>query len=394
MKKLESVINRLLGARISSFVGSFLMLAATGCTMEVSDRDETHEIGTLQQPISGGWTTLTLKNGWAPYPGSATPAIGMVNGVVRLRGAIRIPPGTSQYSAIAFEVPSNFQSPDCLMLRAAMGTSAGGRVAYRCDLFGGQAPYTFHMQINEDGYGSEAEPGPNARAFTSLDGLSFDKDVYDGTPIFLVNGWAATYSYRMGVSGSEGGNAVYFTYVDGSVRLQGHISSGTATRIGTLPSGFRPNATVYLPVTLCDSYGRLVIYTSGNIYVQNGNGGSFSDASCGVSLEGTSFPLPSAVWPLTLQNGWATYSSREAKANMAGGGIVQFEGSISGGTSQTIANLEWWMAPPNTVRVVADSNGAREARLVIDSSGVVKVTGESLTHTSGFTSLEGPSFSF
>ena len=275
-----------------------------------------------------------------------------------------------------------------------MGTSVGGRVAYGCNLFGGQGPATFHMQINEDGYGSEAEPGPNARAFTSLDGLSYDKDVYDGTPIFLVNGWAATYGYRMGGSGSEGGDAVYFTYVDGSVRLQGHISVGTATRIGNLPSGFRPNATVYLPVTLCNSYGRIVISTNGNISVQHGNGGSFADASCGVSLEGTSFPLPSAVWPLTLQSGWATYSSREAKANMAGGGVVQFEGSISGGTSPTITTLASWMRPPNTVRMVADSNGARQARLVVEPSGVVKVTGQSLTITSGFTSLDGPSFSF
>src|SRR5690606_26541380 len=258
------------------------------------------------------------------YPGSATPAIGMVNGVVRLRGAIWVPPGTSQYSAFPFKIPTSFRSPDCFMLRATMGASAGGRISYVCDVLAGVGEGVFHMHIREDGYDSSVEPGPNARAFTSLDGLSYDKDVYNQTPIFLTNDWVATYSYRMGGSGSQDGSAVYFTYVDGHVRLQGHITSGTGTRIGTLPWGFWPNAVVYLPVTLCDSYGRLEIYTNGNIYVRPASG-SFSDASCGVSLEGTSFSLPNAGASISLQNGWGTYTSRVAKANMTGG-VVQLEG--------------------------------------------------------------------
>ena len=190
----------------------------------------------------------------AGLPGRPSPAIGMVDGVVRLRGAIR---GPSATSAIAFKIPSTFRSPDCFVLRAAMGTSSGGSVNYGCDLFGGQAPGTFHMMIHQDGYDTDAEPGPEAKAFTSLDGLSYDKDVYGATPIFLTGGWAATYAHRMGGSGSEGGNAIYVKKVGNHVRLQGHISAGTSSVIGRLPTLLIPDHAIWMPITLCDSYGRL-----------------------------------------------------------------------------------------------------------------------------------------
>jgi hypothetical protein len=76
----------------------------------------------------------------------------------------------------------------------------------------------------------------------------------------------------------------------GIIRFQGAISSGSTTAVFTLPSGFRPATTVYVPVDLCAAHkGRLIIQPSGDVTVQAQ--GAFSDAQCFTSLEGAAFAL-------------------------------------------------------------------------------------------------------
>ena len=96
---------------------------------------------------------------------------------------------------------------------------------------------------------------------------------------------------------------------------------------------------------------------------------------------------------MTLDNNWETFWSRDARLALVGG-VVHFYGSISGGTSTTIDTLPTSMRPPATVRVVADVSGPRQARLLIEPSGVVKVTGVSLSTAAALTSLDGASFAF
>jgi len=72
--------------------------------------------------------------------------------------------------------------------------------------------------------------------------------------------------------------------------LQGAISGGTSTTIGTLPVGMRPPKTIQLPTI---AYGP----TTGNITITSGgvmtisNPGGLSNATLFTSLEGVSFGI-------------------------------------------------------------------------------------------------------
>ena len=207
------------------------------------------------------------------------------------------------------------------------------------------------------------------------------------TPLTLENGW----------TGGAFSTAKAAAALDcsGVVQLKGGISTtGTNLQAFTLPSGLAPGVDVYLPV---DGYAaaklRLYITAAGVAYLYVPSGGSTTDATSFTSLEGVSFPVASAKGyaALTLQNGWTTYSRAPAVANV--GGIIRFQGALSGGTSTTLFTLPAAMSPPTTTYVTVDLlNGAR-GRLVIGSSGVVTVGAQSaFSDAQGFTSLEGAWF--
>ena len=106
-----------------------------------------------------------------------------------------------------------------------------------------------------------------------------------------------------------------------------------------------------------------------------------------------SFPVSTAkgYTALTLQNGWTTYTRAPAVANV--GGIIRFQGAVSGGTTTALFTLPAAMAPPVTTYVTVNLvNGAR-GRLVIGSNGAVSVGAQSaFSDAQGFTSLEGAWF--
>ena len=181
----------------------------------------------------------------------------------------------------------------------------------------------------------------------------------------------------------------------GIVHLKGAIASGTGSVAFTLPSGFRPAASMYVPVHLCNATkGRLFIQPSGDVSIQTL--GSFSDAQCFTSLEGASFaPSPIGFTGLSLLNGWthAPFGTGSAAVEIVDG-IVHFRGAISGGTSAQLFTLPSQFRPSTMVYVPVDLCGAAEGRLIIQPSGDVTVQARSgaLSEAQCFTSLDGASF--
>ena len=78
--------------------------------------------------------------------------------------------------------------------------------------------------------------------------------------------------------------------INGVVHLKGAIATtGTNPVPFTLPVGFRPATSVYVPVDLCNATnGRLFIHPSGVVTVQ-AESGNFSNAACFTSLDGAWF---------------------------------------------------------------------------------------------------------
>jgi hypothetical protein len=129
----------------------------------------------------------------------------------------------------------------------------------------------------------EAEGGAfsNAACFTSLDGASFALNATGFTALTLVNGWT---------NGPFGTANAAVANVGGVVHLEGGIATTGSNPVPfTLPAGFRPAASVNVPVDLCNATnGRPVIAPTGVVTVQ-AEGGAFSNAACFTSLDGASF---------------------------------------------------------------------------------------------------------
>jgi hypothetical protein len=178
------------------------------------------------------------------------------------------------------------------------------------------------------------------------------------------------------------------------VQLKGGMSTtGTTLAAFTLPSGLAPPANVFIPA---DGYGsakvRLYISAAGLVTTQAQN--ATTDTTSFTSLEGVSFPVSSTGYtPLTLQNGWTTYSGGRTPAVANVGGIIRFQGAVSGGTTAALFTLPAGMAPPTTTYVTVDLYFAAKGRLIISPSGAVSVQAQNLfSDAQSFTSLEGAWF--
>jgi hypothetical protein len=208
------------------------------------------------------------------------------------------------------------------------------------------------------------------------------------TQLTLVNGWTDagfTTSHAMA------------EVVSGIVQFRGSIESGTSGVAFTLPAGFAPAATAYVPVDLCNANkGRLIIQPSGVVSVQAEK--TFSDAQCFTSLDGASFALNATGFTsLPLINGWVGApfaTSAPAVKNL--NGVVHFKGAIAtSGTNAQPFVLPTAFRPATNVYVEVDLCNANKGRLLIQNTGVVTVQAESGTPFSNaqcFTSLDGAWF--
>jgi len=211
---------------------------------------------------AASFTALILGNGWTDAPFSTrNAAVTNVGGIVHLEGAI-----ASGTPSPAFTLPIGFRPVTDVYVPVGLCGAHKGRLYIQP---------TGVVSVETEGAFSDAQ------CFTSLEGASFALSAASFTALALQNGWTnAPYSTR---------NAAV-TNVGGIVHLEGAIASGTPLPAFTLPIGFRPVADVYVPVGLCNAHeGRLYIQPTGVVSVQTE--GTFSDAQCFTSLEGTSFAL-------------------------------------------------------------------------------------------------------
>ena len=98
---------------------------------------------------------------------------------------------------------------------------------------------------------------------------------------------------------------------------------------------------------------------------------------------------------LVLQNGWvdAGFTTSHAMVQESNG-IVQFRGSIEGGTTSVAFTLPAALSPATNVYIPVDMCNATKGRLLIQPSGVVSVQAEtSFSNAQCFTSLDGAQFS-
>lgn len=373
--------------RLATLATGLLALSISGCGGS-PDIVEHESVETVESAINGGWTTLTLLNGWqaagSPY---ATPAVGKVNGVVVFRGALK---ATSPTSNIAFSLPAAFAPadhngfPDAATVRVKIVLSggAGGSLTYD--------PFSHTVAINQDGL-SPSAIGSAAKTFTSLDGASFDVNV--GSEVSAPS-WDGYYTWRPNDGNFEG----YVKNVDGFVRFQGLLRKTTDgdfnNFIFTIPSQYRPGNTVWVYANIGhpgqpNGWSLVTIYPSGDVWVDGTAGATWPS---GVHLDGVSFSKTlSGNVALPLSNGWAPYSPRQVKVGNFGG-VIRFQGAISGGTSTTIGTLPSNLRPSKTVRLPTIASGTT-ARITITSSGVMTVDNPGgLSVASLFLSLDGVSF--
>lgn len=386
-------------------VGSFLAVAALGllgCGPSGGVEFAEEEVGEAREALSGGWTTLQLRNGWVQASNSNTPAVGIVNGIVTFRGALN---GTNATSSVAFCLTSptfdNFHPQDVGYITIPIALANGATGALRLDFPFEHTPPNDHFcaSIRENN-GSGSQPGPNARARTSLEGVTFDKSFQNSTKLNIAEGWLQSYPERGNDSTIHPeGAGVFAKVVSGFVRFQGVLlatnQEGVPSLLFTLPQGqgMIPGNMVFVPVMMCPNggmHGRLVISSNGNVNFENV---SPQDAYCGVSLDGASYSMSSTgAQAITLSSSWVSFSNRAVRARNSGGAI-RLEGAVKNGTGATIGTLPSGMRPARTIQVVSNAQlFGSPAVLSINSSGVISVVSPSVFIAQSGITLDGVSF--
>jgi hypothetical protein len=388
------------GGLSTAVVGLALLTAGCG---EPPDSVETKQGEVIT------WTNLTLMNGWQNYWGTSNPpAVALINGIVTFRGALKAPNPTGN---IAFVLPAAMapQYANNMVMEATLSNNVGGALlaVYKDPPTGVAAGSVY---VYQDGIYPNL--GAEAKAFTSLDGVSFDKDggtVITPPPTPPGTDWISMYGYRQNMPGSGCTSNDCGVYVrltsDGFVRFKGALmnlqgNSNTDFFLGTLPSSqYIPGQNVTIPVSVggldpAQSWSALTINSDGTVFV-NGN---YASASAMTSFEGASFSKTnSGNVNIPLSNGWHAFSARTVKIGKYGD-VVRLQGGIAGGTSTTICSgtnpLPTTYRPPKTVRLVAAASGPVPATIVISPSGVMTVEGPPLFVATQFVSLDGLSYAW
>ena len=210
------------------------------------------------------YAPLLLLNGWVSGVFGTEPAgVRNFSGVVHLEGGL----ATNGTNAKPFVLPPSDRPTSNVYVPVDMCNATKGQLVI--------TPAGTVTVVAETSFSF-------AQCLTSLDGVAFPVNANGYSPLTLTNGWTnAPSSTRW--AGVE--------LINNVVQFQGAIATTFAnTSPFLLPVSFRPNANVYVPVTLCNgAKGRLNIGTGGNVSVQAET--LFSKAQCMTSLEGVSFHL-------------------------------------------------------------------------------------------------------
>jgi hypothetical protein len=217
---------------------------------------------------TAGWYTIPLINGWSNY-GTRNAALVRVGGdTVHLAGSIRTSGANTYPNTVPFILPEVYRP--------------AANVYLPIDLCGGTKGA---LLIQSNGtatvYASGGAVWSDAQCFTSLDGVSFSQTAAGFTSMTLKNQWTnAIFSTRP---------AAARLLPNGIVQLQGAAANGLNAALFTLPAAMRPKSNVYVTADLCSgAKGRVIISTSGDLTVQQGDGG-FAMAQCVSSFEGVWF---------------------------------------------------------------------------------------------------------
>jgi hypothetical protein len=324
---------------------------------------------------AASFSALTLENGWTNGPfGTSQAAVADDNGIVSFSGAI----STSGSNDQPFTLPAPFRPETNVFVKADLCTAVNGRLEIE------PSGTVLVEQDQEEASGFSA-----AECFTSLDGISFAQTPKGFTNLTLENGWT---------SAPFATSAPAAKLISGVVHLKGAISNSASSPNNvpfTLPAKFRPAATVYVPVDMCNgTNGRLQITPDGTVTVQQEASG-LSDASCFTSLDGATYVL-TGLKPLTLKHGWTGGPfSTGTPAVKVDNGIVRFAGAIAtSGSNARPFTLKPAMRPTNAVFVPVDLCDATSGRLEIDPDGTVTVEQQAsgFADAQCFVSLDGVSY--
>jgi hypothetical protein len=75
--------------------------------------------------LTGGWTSLTLQNGWTTSPfGTSAAAVRTISGIVHLKGAI----ATSGTNPVPFTLPAGFRPADAVFVPVDLCNATNGRL--------------------------------------------------------------------------------------------------------------------------------------------------------------------------------------------------------------------------------------------------------------------------
>lgn len=390
-----------LSTAFSMLLVGLVSVGVVGCSDHGQDGDVTIERGA----ITGNWTNLTLLHNWANYGTSHAPAVGIVDGIVTFRGALKlngaptnaIPFSLADPAFAAFRTTDgNLVSVPTVMWQPTVGDVVGS-VFFTGSFMNGDNHVSVYQDPNP---GNDNTVGPGAAFFTSLEGVSYDTTVGTGIPVDPTLNWGSEYGHRQDVGGGfcpgdECG--AWVKSVNGFIRFQGFLVAHDKNPLDfdghlfTLTdSTYIPGTVVNVPADLDDgtSWGSLTFNPNGTVYV-NGNPPA---ADLGVSFEGVWFSKTNTGnVALPLSHGWTAFSSRQVKVGTYGG-VVRFQGGIVGGTAATIATLAAAYRPAAQIRLTAVANGPVPATVVIDTTGVMTVEGVPLNVASQYLSLDGLSY--
>ena len=352
-------------------VGAMFAMAVT-LPVEVAGATAALAAAPARPGLAGGFTALTLQNGWTASPfGTSAPAARVISGIVHFKGAI----ATTGTNPVPFTLPAGFRPARAVYVPVDLCDAANGR-----------------LQIEPTGVVTvQAEGGAfsNAACFTSLDGASYAQSSRSFTTLRLRHGW---------FNSPFGTYAAGVRVISGIVHFKGAIGTKGANPVPfTLPAAFRPASVVYVPVDLCDATkGALQIDPTGVVTV-DAEKGAFSNAACFTSLDGGSYAQSSRSFTtLRLRHGWfnSPFGTYAAGVRLISG-IVQFKGAIAtSGTNPVPFTLPAAFRPPRAVYVPVDLCTATNGRLQITPTGQVIVEAQdgAFSNAACFTSLDGVSY--
>ncbi|HET7013134.1 MAG TPA: hypothetical protein VFI65_04450 [Streptosporangiaceae bacterium] len=312
------------------------------------------------------WHAFKLLNGWtsasAPQLKTGTPSWSLHNGVVYLRGAVKV---TTETNAVIATLPKFARPAHNLYIQVYTN---------------GDVPGTLEFTVNGD---IQAYNG-NSTAFTSLSGVSFTIAPIKSHKLALTNGWISSQS-------QWGTGDPAYAVSGGIVYLSGSLKAGAKGKAAfTLPKAARPPHKMLLSVYTNDSStGTVTIGSGGQVFI------SGSDAVDFTSLANISYPVIGTKWTnFKLQDGWKTGFTAFHTATPAYAiinGVVYYTGTMIDPTG----TLGLWTTLPKGVRTAADVlelevytlNGTTGGVGVTDSLGLA--ASNPFSNAKGCTSLAG-----